>query len=47
LTKFHRHRIGVLIFGALAVDMTVFDTEHLVFLGEKLTDLIDWIAFWR
>jgi len=38
--------LGVLILGALAVHITVFGTEHLVFIGKNLTDLIDWIAFW-
>ena len=39
--------IGLLILAALAVDIWVFGSEHLVFLGRKLFVLLDWMAFWR
>lgn len=39
--------LGLLIFALLAVDVALFGTNHLVFLGKKLFELIDWVAFWR
>ncbi|GFE49927.1 hypothetical protein So717_16800 [Roseobacter cerasinus] len=39
--------LGVFIIGFVMVDMLLFGTEHVVFLGKKLADLIDWLAFWR
>lgn len=39
--------LGLLIVGALAIDVTMFDTEHVVFLSKKFFDLIEWMAFWR
>ncbi|MEM6760128.1 MAG: hypothetical protein AAF601_11685 [Pseudomonadota bacterium] len=39
--------LALLILGAIALDVMVFGTEHLVFLGKKLADLIEWLAFWR
>jgi len=39
--------LGMLILGALVVDVLLNGTTNLVFLGKKLADLIDWIAFWR
>lgn len=39
--------MAVLILGAIAVDVTIYGTEHLLFLGKKLADLIEWLAFWR
>ncbi len=45
------HRIaltlGLLIVAALALDLFLFGTEHLIFLGKKLFELTEWIAFWR
>ncbi|MFY9212500.1 MAG: hypothetical protein WAO69_15385 [Aestuariivita sp.] len=39
--------MAVLILGAIAVDVTIYGTAHLLFLGKKLADLIEWLAFWR
>ncbi|MBJ6370263.1 hypothetical protein [Sedimentitalea arenosa] len=39
--------LGLLILAALGMDLLLHGTEHLVFLGKKLFDLIDWVAFWR
>ena len=39
--------LAALILAALAVDVFVFGTEHLIFLGKKLLALIEWLAFWR
>lgn len=39
--------LGGLILGALAIDIVLFGTEHLVFLAKKMNDLIEWLAIWR
>lgn len=39
--------LGVLILTALALDYSVFGSDHLIFLGKKLFVLLDWLAFWR
>ena len=39
--------LGVMILAALVVDMILFGTDHIVFLGKKMDELIEWMAFWR
>lgn len=39
--------LALIIVALVLLDLTFFGTEHLIFLGKKLADLIDWIAFWR
>lgn len=39
--------LGVLLVATLSVDVLLYGSEHLIFLGKKLFELIDWIAFWR
>ncbi|MFV1492357.1 hypothetical protein VWX97_15490 [Phaeobacter sp. JH18-32] len=39
--------LALLILAGLAVDLWLFGTAHMVFLGKRLFELIDWIAFWR
>ena len=39
--------LGAAIVGLVLVDLLLFGTEHLVFLGKKILELIEWIAFWR
>lgn len=39
--------LGALITAAIVIDVMLFGTEHLVFLGKKFTDLLIWMAFWR
>ncbi|MDC0135301.1 hypothetical protein OAI26_01300 [Sulfitobacter sp.] len=39
--------LGLLIIGAIAVDYVYYGTEHIVFLAKKMTELIEWLAFWR
>jgi hypothetical protein len=36
-----------LIFGLLAFDWVNNDAQAVIFLGQRLLDLIAWIAFWR
>ena len=39
--------LGVLILGALAIDIMVYGTEHILFLGRKFAEFLEWLAFWR
>lgn len=39
--------LGLIIAAALAVDIYLYGSTHVVFLGKKLFELIDWMAFWR
>jgi hypothetical protein len=39
--------LGLLILAAIGIDALVFDWLNSVFLARKLTDLIEWMAFWR
>ncbi len=39
--------LGLLILGALAADIYMFGSLHLIFLGKKMYQFIEWIAFWR
>lgn len=39
--------LGLIIVAALAIDITMYGTEHLIFLGKKFYELLEWVAFWR
>ena len=39
--------LGILILGGLILDFALFGPEHFLFLGKKLYDFLDWLAFWR
>ena len=39
--------LGLLIVSAIVVDIAVFGTEHMLFLGKKFSEFLEWIAFWR
>ncbi len=39
--------LGVLILGLIATDVLLFDADNMLFLGKKMVDLIEWMAFWR
>jgi hypothetical protein len=39
--------LGILITVAIVVDVMLFGTDHMIFLGKKFFELIEWIAFWR
>ena len=38
---------GLIILAAIAFDLTTTGGGNLIFLGKKLVDLIEWLAFWR
>ena len=39
--------LGLLILAAVALDLILAGSDHMIFLGKKLFELIEWIAFWR
>ncbi len=39
--------LGAVLIGLIAIDVILFGTEQLVYLGRKMVDLIEWMAFWR
>ena len=39
--------LGLILIIAIVLDVMLFGTEHLIFLGKKLFELMEWIAFWR
>ncbi|MBD3662979.1 hypothetical protein [Sulfitobacter aestuariivivens] len=39
--------LGFLVIAALVVDVSLYGTQHLIFLSKKMLELIEWIAFWR
>ncbi|WP_193989021.1 MULTISPECIES: hypothetical protein [Roseobacteraceae] len=39
--------LAALLILAIALDVTLFDSRHLLFLGRKVFILLDWMAFWR
>ncbi len=39
--------LGLIIIGAIVLDLLFFGTEHLVFLAKKFAELLEWVAFWR
>lgn len=39
--------LGVIILIGLGIDATQFDWSGTLFLARKLTDMIEWMAFWR
>ncbi len=39
--------LGLMILSALVLDLALYGSEHLIFLGKKLFEFIECIAFWR
>ncbi|MFK7745642.1 MAG: hypothetical protein AB8B47_11350 [Roseobacter sp.] len=39
--------LGLGIVGLIVLSILLFGTEHMVFLGKKMNELIEWLAFWR
>ncbi|WP_164860779.1 hypothetical protein [Parasedimentitalea marina] len=39
--------LGLIISAALVIDIALFGTTHVVFLGKRFYELINWVAFWR
>lgn len=39
--------LGLAIIAAISIDMALFGSEHMIFLGKRFFELLDWVAFWR
>lgn len=39
--------LGGFLIAAIAIDIALFGDVHMIFLGKRMLELIDWIAFWR
>ncbi|MEO0765421.1 MAG: hypothetical protein AAFS01_04615 [Pseudomonadota bacterium] len=39
--------LAVFILAAIGADVMIYGSDHLVFLGKKFADLIEYLAFWR
>lgn len=39
--------MGAAIVVAVAVDLTLYNGDTLLFLSRKFVDLMHWVAFWR
>lgn len=39
--------LGLFLVGAITADVMLYGSDHVIFLGKKLTDLLEWMAFWR
>ncbi|MGB7243323.1 MAG: hypothetical protein WBC93_14695 [Sulfitobacter sp.] len=39
--------LGAIIAIIVVLDLAIYGSEHVIFLGKKLYEFIEWIAFWR
>lgn len=39
--------LGLFLVAAISVDVMVYGSDHIIFLAKKLTELLEWMAFWR
>ena len=39
--------LGLMILSALVLDISLYGSTHMVFLGKKFYDFLEWLAFWR
>lgn len=39
--------LGLILIGAITVDVMLYGADHVIFLGKKMADLLEWMAFWR
>ena len=39
--------LGLTLLVLVAIDLLVYGSQNLIFLGKKLYELIEWLAFWR
>lgn len=39
--------LGGVLIAAIALDLTLSGPEHMIFLGKRFFELIEWVAFWR
>ncbi|MBW6506658.1 MAG: hypothetical protein K0B00_07915 [Rhodobacteraceae bacterium] len=39
--------LGLAVLAAVGIDVALVGTAHLLFLGTRFVDFIDYLAFWR
>lgn len=39
--------LGLILIATITIDLVFFGPVHIVFLGKRLFELLEWIAFWR
>jgi len=39
--------LGILIVLGIVIDVAIFGSGHMVYLGKKFYEFIEWLAFWR
>jgi hypothetical protein len=39
--------LGAVVVGVIALDLLVFDWGLTLFAARRLSDLVEWLAFWR
>ena len=39
--------LGLILIAAIVIDVLTYGPVHMVFLGKKMFELLDWVAFWR
>jgi len=39
--------LGLMILSALVIDVALYGSGHMIFLGKKLFELTEWMAFWH
>lgn len=39
--------LALALIAALAIDISQYGSEHIIYLSKKLLELIEWMAFWR
>ena len=39
--------LGVILVALIVLDLVLTGSQTLLFLGKRLMDLIEWMAFWR
>lgn len=39
--------LGLILIALFTADVMWYGKEHMIFLGKKMLELIEWLAFWR
>ena len=39
--------LGGFLIAAIAIDVVMFGETHMIVLGKKFFELLEWVAFWR
>lgn len=47
MTNFSAFILGLFLVVIITVDVMLYGSDHIIFLGKKLAELLEWLAFWR